>query len=1149
MHRAACRHLLYAAAVALLAGVATAAPRPQAAILDLAPARQPLPHAAPIAEALRHAGFDVTRLAPDDAGTLAGLDPRRFDVAVLLDGSAMPAPAVGALERYLRAGGDLIALRAPLLRKLLLRDDGRWITRDQLAAGDATRPPEHVLIRYDDQTPTRWPRSTDRPDIHTQVEVVSGPSRMRVLHVTVPVLGGWDTLATKLPQAGFPPGCVLTVFAARGDAHTSTLLVEWDERDGSRWIATVALTPRWRRYVLTPADFKFWHDSRGQRGGAGDCFKPENAAGFSVGVAQSHGCAPGRRHEYWLGPIGTAPATGRYARLLQRATLPPMDTLYPPYKLFASHGASRLETRRDQVFVAAADWPLPAHLRCPHPRPLGGGFDKGRAWRWVPLLEARDAAGHWRGNPVTLTIHAGGEFRGGLWASVGVSDADWYGTPAAVGLVAQLARRMLQPAFLLDGGTNFYTYFEDQPLTLGVRVVNVGDHPAENLTARVTLLAAADGHEIARKTWSLKLSPGEIKRAAEEVRLDSWPAGGLRVVAELRDGAAVIDRVEHAAHVWRPRPGKHFVTAEGGHFVLDGAFWRPHGVNYMPSSGIGVEDRAFFEYWVGARAYHPEVIQRDLEHVRELGFNAVSIFIYNRSLAAQNLLDLLRRLDALGLKANLSLRALDEQRGKETTPMRYLWPKIREIIEYYRLAENDTVFAYDLAWEPAFGSHARRSQWDADWRAWVAERYGSIAAAEQDWDFSAPRDADGRLTNPVGAQLTRDGPWRRYVAAYRRFLDTLLYEKYASARRLVRALDPHHLVSFRMTDAANPTYRFAERIPYDWPFLAAGVDILEPEAYGRIGDWERVRPGWFEREYARWAAPDLPMMWAEAGVSAWSRSRMRSDPEQLAFQGRYYRDLYRMFIASGADGIFFWWYPGGFRVNENSDYGIINPDGSDRPVTRVIREMGPRLLAADPLPPVDHWIEFDRDRHPDGVAGVYDAVRDEFWKAIEQGQVPGLRTAGTGTDSTNCPLVAVGNVPCTGHNPPKYLDGWFDAVYVRGAAGRWTRVENGGPVRVEAAQPLRARIVLTNLAEAAWAVRGRAGGRAGVVDLVVTAGATTRRLPLPRRVGYHETLEWNDVELLPNGTAGVTKLLLRLAARGRTPFGPVFRIRLEPAGR
>ena len=57
-----------------------------------------------------------------------------------------------------------------------------------------------------------------------------------------------------------------------------------------------------------------------------------------------------------------------------------------------------------------------------------------------------------------------------------------------------------------------------------------------------------------------------------------------------------------------------------------------------------------------------------------------------------------------------------------------------------------------------------------------------------------------------------------------------------------------------------------------------------------------------------------------------------------------------MMIESGADGVFFWWYPGGFRLGENSDFGIINPDGTDRPVTKVIRTEGPRFLARPSRP-------------------------------------------------------------------------------------------------------------------------------------------------------------------------------------------------------
>ncbi len=120
---------------------------------------------------------------------------------------------------------------------------------------------------------------------------------------------------------------------------------------------------------------------------------------------------------------------------------------------------------------------------------------------------------------------------------------------------------------------------------------------------------------------------------------------------------------------------------------------------------------------------------------------------------------------------------------------------------------------------------------------------------------------------------------------------------------------------------------------------------------------------------------------------------MASDPKKLAFEGHYYADFYRMMIESGFDGVFFWWYPGGFRIGENSDFGIIAPDGTDRPATNVIRREGPRFLKAPKPGKPDYWIAVDRDRDARGLYGIYEAVQADFWKAIAEGRRPALKWA------------------------------------------------------------------------------------------------------------------------------------------------------------
>jgi hypothetical protein len=120
---------------------------------------------------------------------------------------------------------------------------------------------------------------------------------------------------------------------------------------------------------------------------------------------------------------------------------------------------------------------------------------------------------------------------------------------------------------------------------------------------------------------------------------------------------------------------------------------------------------------------------------------------------------------------------------------------------------------------------------------------------------------------------------------------------------------------------------------------------------------------------------------------------MAPHPQKLIEAARFYMDFFRMLRESGADGVFFWWYPGGFRLNEKSDFGIINSDGTDRPVTRVIRAEGPRFLEAPKPPAPSAWIAIDRDADARGIYGVYQAAAPEFWQATEGGSTVGLKWA------------------------------------------------------------------------------------------------------------------------------------------------------------
>ncbi len=1114
-----------------LAMVAVLSTTASAADLRAAIARTGLPGDDPelvtaVGKSIAAAGYTVTELDSDALCDATKLSPTAFDLLVLPDAADLPAASVKPIEAYLRAGGDIIALNAPLWQSSFLKSNGQWTTADELGKANAGKLPEHVVCGFSAEETAPWTRSTSHANIKTRAEsVANGPAPgQKALHITIPEMLGWDTFVSPQYTQPFAPGSKLTVFSAKGGPGTSHVFIEWTEKDGSRWFAAVPLYPEWRQYVLKPEQFHFWQ-SNPQRGGPGDQFRPENAVSVTVGQAYSHTGPASGKQEYWFGPIGTASKVEGWDETANTPEPPALEILSPGYKFF-SVNADQLSTTESGSFAV----PTGMLIRSPHPRPSGGGFDKGRNWRWIPLVNALSSQGEWRGSPASMMVNAEGAYKGGVWMSCGVTGAEFYRSKTALAGLTQIARRMGEGLFILDGGSNFYTYFKDQPLRLGARVVNLSKQAQSNATIRLTVTDPKTGSQAFSREWPLTPETGKISTVSCDWKPTIWPTGGYTVLVELLQAGKQLDRVSHSIYLWQPAKKKQFVTTKASEFILNGKRWRANGVNYMPSSGIAAEDGKYFEAWLSAASYDPEVIERDLNHIKQFGMNSVSIFIYAENAKDQNLLDMLRRLDAHGMKASLALRP--------GTPIDFQWKDISSIIKYNRLWENDAVFAYDLAWEPSFGSREERAIFDPEWEQWIIERYGSIANAERDWGYAVPRKADGSISNPSPAEVDTDGAWRRMTAAYRRFLDTVLYKKYGAARRLVRSIDPNHLVSFRMSEAASPTYHWEGRIPYDFPYLAAAVDFLAPEGYGRIGSWEDVKPGWFQNAYARWAAPRKPMIWAEAGVSAWDTAQMASTPAKLEFQGSLYEHYYRLITSSACSGIMYWWYPGGFRYGENSDYGIINPDGTDRPSTKAIKSNGPAFLIGPSRKKTDMWIGIDRDAHTDGVAGIYSQVKDRFWDAISKGKTPGLRTAGTGTNSSNCSLVAVGNTPCNGSNPPKYLDAAIDSVQILAVDGRWTEVAKGGTIKVNANKPVQMRVEFTNLGEAKM-VAPAGCLQTGQVYIVAKVHNATLRLPIRASVPQQESATLQGV-VAPAGLVMPQEVALHSEAWGRTPFGERF---------
>ena len=270
----------------------------------------------------------------------------------------------------------------------------------------------------------------------------------------------------------------------------------------------------------------------------------------------------------------------------------------------------------------------------------------------------------------------------------------------------------------------------------------------------------------------------------------------------------------------------------------------------------------------------------------------------------------------------------------------------------------------------------------------------------------------------------------------------------------------------------------------------------------------------------------------------WTQGRLHIKPQEIANQVAEYEGLYSMFIESGARGASPWWLPGGFRLGENSDFGVLEPDGSERPVCQVIRKYLPRFDSVRHDPPTTH-IEMDLDAH---YADAWKTYSDEYLKLVKAGQRPDVRTAGTGTDSANCPLTAVGDRPYSGTNPPLFLNAEFNSLEVRSGAGPWQPVRDGDTIKVTDGQPVYCRASIGNLGEAKWLAL--AGGQTGGVYL---AGRKQYGLEFAAPIGtdtpFLKDAAVGEFILIPQAHGEVT-VSLEMMAQGRAYFGERRTVRL-----
>ena len=902
------------------------------------------------------------------------------DVVIFPEPSSVPFGAGDEVDKYLKQGGNLITLGGPAMTEILHKTDEGWLNRSELTPENGKYTGRPIIWDFENaEDAGGWSRNAHTTDNFHEVTVgdFGSPDSKGALSVKIEGYRGWDMLGKSVKLSD---GYNNIGLYARGDKNTTGLAMELTEKDGSVWIATFGLKEEWRFISIPNYRFNYWFDNPSVgRGGPGDRVHFENVSSIKIGLSCSHTGTNEGDYQFFLDSV-----------FLHNEEVPEIDCLSPQWKFYPINNGASAVTFDNQCIVSDRAYHLPEKLFSVTPRAQGTGFDKKRKARFIPLIEVYDEKQLRSGLLAWMTVNHTliendevNPYKGSVIAGFGTSDPEFYNAEGLSAL-CEVIDFMLDGNCFIEAGANEYLYIDSETESFKVGAHINGD--TEKLSVKMQLLSG-------EKILLSKEYSGLGARIEESISSSDYKPD--RIVFSLYKDDKKIDELAHEIEFWSPKPleQRRYITTENNEFMRDGKPIRMFGISYMPISNIaftGSQGSYDWEHYQSLSSYDPDVCRKDIMRIKEVGFNAIALYVYyDVAMSTKNILHLLDMCDKAGLTVDFALRSYFplEHDPEDRT--------ITEIIKVLHLDELDYISGYDIGWEQCVGRYigsygsitGGRRTIDNEWISWVKETYGSIEEAEKCWGREMPKTKDGAYTCPSDGDLEEDFTVNEVVNAYRRFIDIFVAAKHNVFRSMIRSVDPYHLISARTNYSGIPLFD-PGAMAFDFKSLAPAFDYVSPEYYGHK---KNIYRNVFTNIYARYAKPGAPVVWKEFGCSVWTGSNFpelspNSIDEARERQAEFVDEMYKTAIKGHTGSIYFWIWAGGFRPYEISDNGAVNPDGSDRPVTKSLRYWRDLFLNQPPLGEPDIIFEIDRDKHASGIRGIYFEIENELHKAVDEGK-------------------------------------------------------------------------------------------------------------------------------------------------------------------
>ncbi|MBO5897912.1 MAG: hypothetical protein J6R04_02760 [Clostridia bacterium] len=1064
---------------------------------------------------------------------------QQYGLVLVAGADTFPRAALNAISGYLNAGGRVLFLGGPTFYDLVTfyNVGGELMTHDEYAQFlyDALDPDDaSVLLNttlpgmtgsltratQDYNAPYRWSVGNYG---------LKGSSNQFYHEAGVSPTNTWDMLSVNV-SVKRNDNNLLLVDAKPGNEDTDHVTIELKESDGTRWYANIIFESNdWQTYMLTAKDFTYF-----QGGTKKDSIKFDNVNHMQIGYATSFYEIGNKQYAYYM----SLPSLYHVDGLATAEGGEPfkMDTISPLYEQYPITNAANLIVEHEQVFISERNYVVPEELFSCHPGRQGNGFDKKSESRFIPLLRVTDEKGLHSGYAAWIQLFsssnsANGALEGTMVGCFSASSYDFYNADG-IAAITEAVTAMTRNSFIVDGGTTEYLYVEEatDDIIYGANYITLNGGSTANMTLNVSLYRGDECIEKFDANLNSAVASTSGVRTLQN-RYDLSNGKPDRAVATITLDGKVIDRVEHAIRFWSPKPlaERSYVYVEDGYFKRDGKIVNLFGVNYLPSYNVAnyPEENvsgSYYNQYCADPAYDPEVIAYDLARIKDLGMNAIS---FSCNGTTNNLLDLILQCEELGIYVDLSIN------GRGAYPLSgFGLESATNVLTTRYLDQIDTIVAYDIAWEPRIGAYddnsgtrTGRKQWDDDFTAWVKVQYGSIEAAETAWGTKADRTASGDLLVTDDMLNATSDKYQKLVAAYYRFIDDQISTEMTKIIDLQKAI-PNQLFSFRMSMSGSALRTSSFRPSthcFDFQSLASSMAFMQPEGYqltantGNITD-ETALQIEFVNAYARYTQPDAPVVWKEFGKSVWAggeRGNFFAKEAQQISAEAYYRAVMEHCYESYTSGMFCWYFSGGYRIAEKSDYGILNPDGSDRPLTALLREYAPKFINQGERKDADTvYIAVERDDHVGGIFGMFASVKSELAKAFKAGKSVTFINAsqdelGGYAYADEVCTESVGNTEKTGIYPLRYVNGLVKGVETYSEGGK-----------------TYASVTVCNTKQSVW--------RAGTVKLISydTSAIAVDHL-IEEEVGYMENVTLT-IPISGNG-----KLDLRFEING-IEFGPLF---------